>query len=688
MSNSSVNAPKAKKISKELQIHGQKRIDNYYWLNEKENPEVIDYLNAENDYYHSKTSHTQRLQKQLFDEIKARIKEEDNSVPFKKNHYIYTTYLHQGQQYPVYCRKHESEGSKEEVLFDVNQMAKDANYFHLGSFSISPNNQIAAFSTDAVSRRQYVLQFKNLETGTLYPEKIKDTSGSVAWANDNKTIFYTKKDPETLRSNKIFRHELGTDPENDVEVFEESDETFNTSVSRTKSGKYIFIASYSTISTEYRFLSADLPERDFTIFQKREPNLEYSVFHYKDHFYVETNADGAFNFKLMKVSEANTSKENWQTVIEHREDVLLEDVSIFKDFLVLEERKNGICKIRVKKWDDSQDYYLPFDEEVYDAGVGYNPDFDSSSIRVEYSSMTTPSTIFDFDMNTQSKTIRKQQEVLGGKFNQNNYKSFRLWATAEDGVKVPMSVVTHKNTKINSQTPLLLYGYGSYGITVDPRFSLSRLSLLDRGFVFVIAHIRGGEYLGRKWYENGRMLFKRNSFTDFIACAEFLIENQYTSPVHLYASGGSAGGLLMGGVVNMKPALFNGVIADVPFVDVLTTMLDKSIPLTTGEYNEWGNPEDEEYYHYIKSYSPYDNLEAKEYPNMLVTTGLHDSQVQYFEPAKWVAKLRELKTDHNLLLLYTDMETGHGGASGRFDAIKDLARSYSFLIDLEEKSSK
>jgi oligopeptidase B len=480
---------------------------------------------------------------------------------------------------------------------------------------------------------------------------------------------------------------LNTNPAKDVEVFEETDETFNTAAYRTKSGKYIIIASFSTISTEYRFLNASNPEGTFTIFQERAPNHEYAIFHYEDHFYVHTNVDNAFNFKLMKTSESKTSKENWQTLIDHREEVLLEDVSIFKDFLVLEERENGLCKIRIKNWDDSKDDYLPFEEEVYDAGVGYNPDFETSMLRIAYSSMTTPTTIFDFNVNDGTKTIKKEQKVLGGKFQKDNYKSFRLWAKAADGVEIPMSVVVRKDTKINSETPLLLYGYGSYGITVDPRFSSSRLSLLDRGFIFVIAHVRGGEYLGRKWYENGRMLSKKNTFTDFIACAEHLIKNNYTSSNHLYASGGSAGGLLMGGIINMKPEIFKGIVADVPFVDVLTTMLDKTIPLTTGEYNEWGNPEDLEYYNYIKSYSPYDNVEAKEYPNMLVTTGLHDSQVQYFEPAKWVAKLRELKTDNNLLLLYTDMDSGHGGASGRFDVLKDIARSYSFLIDLEKNDA-
>lgn len=675
--------PKAEKIAKKLEIHGDVRVDNYYWLNEKENPKVIDYLTAENNYFDQKTAHTKKFQEDLFQEMKGRIKEEDESVPYKKNDYYYITRFKKGQQYPIHSRKFLSLESEEEILFDVNELAKDHNYFKLAGLSISPNNKLASFGVDTVSRRQYTLQFKNLETGELFPEKIENTTGSASWASDNKTVFYTQKNPTTLRSEKIFRHVLGSDPATDVEIFSEDDETYSTYIYRTKSGKYLIIGSYSTVATEHQILKADNPTGNFEVFQPRERDLEYSIAHYDSYFYILTNEDKATNFKLMKSSEENTLKEDWIDVIPHREDVLLEDISIFKDFLVLEERTNGLNKIRIIRWDDSEDFYLPFEEETYAAGVYYNPEFDSNIVRYGYNSMTTPSSVIDFNVDEKSKEIKKEQEVLGGKFNKENYKSKRLWATAEDGTKVAVSMVYHKDTALSQETPLLIYGYGSYGYTIDDGFSSTRLSLLDRGFIFAIAHVRGSEYLGRKWYENGKLLHKKNTFSDFIDCAKFLIENKYTSKEHLYASGGSAGGLLMGVIINRSPELFNGVIASVPFVDVVTTMLDETIPLTTGEYDEWGNPNEKKYYDYMKSYSPYDNVKAQGYPNMLITTGLHDSQVQYFEPAKWVAKLRELKTDKNLLVMHTDMETGHGGASGRFDALKETARDYSFIIDLE-----
>jgi oligopeptidase B len=476
---------------------------------------------------------------------------------------------------------------------------------------------------------------------------------------------------------------LGTDPSEDVEIFFEADDTFGVYVTKSKSNAYILIGSYSTLSSEYQYLDANKPEDDFKIFQPREKDLEYSLAHYKDHFYILTNEGKATNFKIMKTPETATSKDNWTEVIAHREDVLVEDMSLFKDYMVIEERTNGLNKIRIKRWDNTADYYLPFEEETYSAYVYANPEFDTDILRYGYNSLTTPASVIDFNMKDKSFEIKKEQEVLGGKFHKNNYTSQRIWATAKDGKKVAISLVHHKNTKLTPKTPILLYAYGSYGYTIDPNFSSTRLSLLDRGFVFAIAHIRGGQYLGRSWYEDGKLLHKKNTFTDFIACADYLIEQGYTSPKHLYAEGGSAGGLLMGAVVNMAPKRFNGVIAAVPFVDVVTTMLDDSIPLTTGEYDEWGNPNEKDYYEYIKSYSPYDNVTAQDYPNMLVTTGLHDSQVQYFEPAKWVAKLRELKTDNNVLLLHTDMKVGHGGASGRFDALKDIAREQAFLLDLE-----
>ena len=683
MKGSKIALPKAERIEKKLAIHGDERIDNYYWLNEKENPKVIDYLNAENDYFNKVTEHTAEFQEELFQEMKARIKEDDQSVPYKKNHYFYITKFKKGDQYPVYSRKFQSLEAKEEILFDVNKLAEGHNYFQLGGLSISPNNKLVAFGTDAVSRRQYTLQFKDLETGEIFPEKIENTTGGACWASDNKTVFYTQKNPTTLRSEKIFRHVLGTDPSEDVVVYEEKDEAFSVYVYRSKSEKYIVIGAYSTVSTEYQILKSDNPTGEFHVFQPRERDLEYSIAHYDTHFYVMTNKDKATNFKLMKTLEDKTSKDNWEEVIPHREDVLLEDISIFKDFLVLEERSNGLTKIRIIRWDESEDFHLPFEEEAYSAGVYANPEFDTNIIRYGYNSMTTPSSVIDFNVDDKSKDIKKEQEVLGGQFDKSNYKSERLWVTSQDGTKVAISLVYHKNTELSEKTPLLLYAYGSYGHTIDAGFSSTRLSLLDRGFVYAIAHVRGSEYLGRKWYENGKLLNKKNTFTDFIDCAKFLVDNNYTSKGHMYGYGGSAGGLLIGAVINMEPELFNGVIAAVPFVDVVTTMLDDSIPLTTGEYDEWGNPNEKKYYDYMKEYSPYDNVSAQNYPNMMVTTGLHDSQVQYFEPAKWVAKLRELKTNDNFLIMHTDMETGHGGASGRFDALKETARDYSFIIDLE-----
>lgn len=678
-----IQAPIAEKIPKELKIHDDVRIDNYYWLNEKENPKVIAHLNAENEYYETLTAHTKKFQEYLFEEMKGRIKEDDESVPYKKNGYYYITRYETGKQYPIYTRKKGSLEGDEEIIFDVNKMAEGHEYYAMAGLNVSENNKLIAFAVDTISRRQYNLQFKNLETGEIYPEVINNTTGGTAWANDNKTVFYTKKDPVTLRSNKVYKHVLGTDASEDVLVFEEKDDTFGTFVYKTKSDEYIIIGSFSTVSNEYQFVSADKPNDDFKIIQKRERDLEYSIAHYGDNFYILTNKDGATNFKLMKTPVNKTEKENWVDVIPHREDTLLEDVSIFKDYLVLEERNNGLNKIRIIRWDNSEDYYLPFEEETYAASVSNNPEFDTKILRYSYSSFTTPNSIIDFNMEDRSKEIKKELEVLGGKFDKNNYRSKRVWAPTRDGKKVAISIVHHKDTEFGENTPLLLYAYGSYGHTIEARFSSLRLSLLDRGFVYAIAHIRGSEYLGRDWYEDGKMFNKQNTFNDFVDAAKYLIANSYTSSQHLYASGGSAGGLLMGVIINMNPELFNGIIASVPFVDVVTTMLDESIPLTTGEFDEWGNPKNKDSYMYMKSYSPYDNVTSQAYPNMLVTTGLHDSQVQYFEPAKWVAKLRELKTDNNQLFLHTNMETGHGGASGRFDALKEVAREYAFLLDLE-----
>ncbi|TCI92806.1 S9 family peptidase [Tenacibaculum sp. M341] len=691
--------PVADKQPYKLEKHGDVRIDDYFWMrltDEQKNAEkkdeqtqkVYDYLNAENAYFEDKMGYTNDFQESLFEEMKGRIKEDDESVPYKQNGYYYITRYEKGQQYPIYSRKKGSLDSEEIILFNVNDEAKGFDYFQLGGLNVSPDNKLIAFATDTVSRRQYFIKIKNLETGEIYSDNIENTTGGSVWANDNKTLFYTKKDPVTLRSSQIYKHVLGTDASEDVLVFEEKDETFGTFVTKSKSKKYLVIGSYSTVSSEYQVLEADNPNGEFRVIQERERDLEYDIAHYKDHFYVKTNKDGATNFKLMKTPEDKTTKENWVDVIPHREDTLFEDFSIFKDYLVLEERNNGLFKIRIKRWDGSEDYYLPFDEETYSAGVYSNPEFDTDVIRYSYNSMTTPSSVIDFNMKDQSKEIKKEQEVLGGKFDKSNYVSKRLWVTARDGKKVALSIVHRKDTKIDKNTPVLQYAYGSYGYTISDGFSTTRLSLLDRGFIFALAHIRGSQYLGRDWYEDGKMLNKKNTFNDFVDCSKYLIAEGYTSPEHLYAMGGSAGGLLMGAVINMNPELYNGVIAAVPFVDVISTMVDDTIPLTTGEYDEWGNPNDKEYYDYMKSYSPYDQVSAKAYPNMLVTTGLHDSQVQYWEPAKWVAKLRELKTDDNLLFMHTNMEAGHGGASGRFDSLKETAREYTFLLALEEKLEK
>ncbi len=675
--------PKAAKIPKILTEHDDVRIDNYYWLNNPDDPNVIEYLNAENEYYTKMTAHTDGLKKSLFEEMKARIKEDDESVPYKLNGFYYITRYEKGKDYPIHTRKKGSLDAEEEILLNVNEMAKGHAYYNLGGMGISEDNKLLSFGVDTLSRRKYDIFIKNLETGEIYPERIPITTGSSTWGSDNKTLFYTRKDEKTLRANRIYRHILGTDPTKDELVYTETDETFGTYVYKSKSRKYLIIGSYSTLTSEFRILRADDPQGEFQIFQKRERGLEYSISHYGENWYVLTNKDKATNFKLMKTPERETEKEHWREMIPHRQNVLIEDIDVFKDYLVVSERNNGLSQIHIKKWDGKENYYLPFDNETYTAFTTQNPEFDTKVLRYGYNAMNTPASIIDFDMETRKKTVLKETEVQGGKFDKNNYGSERLWATAPDGKKIPVSVVYRKGINKDGKNPLLIYAYGSYGSTIDPYFSTVRLSLLDRGFVFAIAHVRGGEYLGRQWYEDGKLLKKTNTFTDFVAASQYLIDEGYTSSKHLYASGGSAGGLLMGAVSNLAPHLYNGIIASVPFVDVLTTMLDDSIPLTTGEYDEWGNPNELEYYHYIKSYSPYDNVEKKDYPNMLVTTGLHDSQVQYWEPAKWVAKLRDMKTDNNLLLLHTNMEAGHGGASGRFEALKEVAMDYAFLLDLE-----
>ncbi|MFA8343733.1 MAG: S9 family peptidase [Rhodothermaceae bacterium] len=670
--------PVAEKIKKDLTIHGDTRVDNYYWLNDRDDEKVLTYLKDENAYTDAMMEHTEKLQKNLFDEIVGRIKQDDESVPYKLNGFFYYTRYEEGKEYPLYCRKNGSLEAAEEIMLNVNEMAKDFAYYAVGGSTVSPNNKLVAFGVDTLSRRKYDIYFKDLTTGKVYDEVIENTTGSAVWANDNKTIFYVRKD-HTLRPYKIFKHVLGTDPAKDVEVYHESDETFNIGVGKTKSEKYIIIASESTVSSEYHVLDADKPNSEFKVFQKRERGLEYSISHYGNSFYIVTNMD-ARNFRLMKTPVNKTSKKNWKEVIKHRENVLLENIEIFKKYLVVQERKDGLRQIRIINWKSEKEYYMEFRDPAYSAFVSYNPDFNTDLLRYGYSSLVVPYTLYDYDMNTKEQTLLKQTEVVGG-YDKENYVSERIYVKARDGVSVPVSIVYKKGTKKDGKNPLLLYAYGSYGYSMEAYFSSARLSLLDRGFVYAIAHIRGGQEMGRHWYEDGKLLKKKNTFTDFIDCGKELVKLNYTSPEKLCAMGGSAGGLLMGAVINMQPDLFKAVIAAVPFVDVVTTMLDDSIPLTTGEYDEWGNPNVKEYYDYMLSYSPYDQVKKQNYPSMLVTTGLHDSQVQYWEPAKWIAKLRDYKTDNNLLMLRTNMETGHGGASGRFKRYEETAMEYAFFLD-------
>lgn len=686
------DAPVAEKISKRLIAHGDTRIDDYYWMRlsdeqknaphpDEQTQKVLNYLNAENKYLDQELGHTKELQEKLFEEIKGRIKQEDESVPYFKNGYWYYTRFEEGQEYPVYCRKKGSLESAEEIMLNVNEMAADYDYFNIGGLSVSPDNQLLAYSEDTLSRRIYTIKFKNLLTGELLEDEIPNTQGQAAWTNDNKTIFYASKNEVTLLSEKILRHTLGADQGQDEVVYHESDPSFYISVYRSKSGKYIIIVNSSTLVSDYHTLETDNPLGKFQQFTPREKDMLYSIDHFENKFYITTNWK-AKNFRLMETGETSTSKENWKEVIPHREDVLLEGIEVFNEFLVVEERNAGLTNLRIINQKNGVEYYLDFGEPAYMASISINPEFSTNWLRFSYSSLTTPNSIFDYNMTTKQKVLKKQQEVVGG-HNPDDYTTERIFAKARDGAKVPISIVFKNGFLNNGDKPLVLYGYGAYGSTIDPYFSSARLSLLDRGFAFAIAHIRGGQMLGRQWYEDGKLLNKKNSFYDFIDCAKYLIDQKYTGKEHIYAQGGSAGGLLMGAVLNYEPSLFHGVIAAVPFVDVITTMSDPTIPLTTNEYNEWGNPAEKVYYEYMKAYSPYDNVEAQDYTNILVTTGLFDSQVQYWEPTKWVAKLRARKTDYNLLLMYTNMDAGHGGASGRFKQYRETALQYAFLLNLE-----
>ena len=683
--------PVAEKVPHEIKANGMSRIDNYYWMKlsddqknatarDEQTQKVIEYLEQENEYLTANLKHTEGLQEKLYNEIVGRIKQTDESVPYKDNGYWYYTRYQEGQEYPIYCRKKGTLESAEEVLLNVNEMATGYSYYSVTGLSVSEDNKLLAYAEDSVSRRQYTIYVKDMMSGAIIDKPITNTEGEITWANDNKTFFYVRKDPVTLRSRWIMKHTLGTDPGSDKIVSEEKDETFYTGILKTKSKKYLVIWAGSTVTDHYQVLNANTPDGAFHEFSPRERGLEYSIDHYKDKFYIVTNFH-AVNFRLMETSESNTAKSNWRETIPHRKDTLLQSIELFNDYLVLSERSNANTLMQIINLNTGDKHYLNFGEAAYSVFPSVNMDMDTELLRYGYSSMTTPNSTYDYNMKTQVKKLMKQQEVVGG-YNPDDYQTERLWATAKDGTKVPISLVYKKGIKKDGSNPTLLYGYGSYGLSMNPTFSSTRLSLINRGFVFAIAHIRGGQEMGRQWYDDGKIFKKKNTFTDFIDCAEHLIASGYTMPDNLFATGGSAGGLLIGAVVNMRPDLFKGVIADVPFVDVVTTMLDEDIPLTTGEFDEWGNPSELESYLYMLEYSPYDQVKVQNYPNMLVTTGLHDSQVQYWEPAKWVAKLRDMKTDSNTLLLRTNMETGHGGTTGRFKVYKETAQDYAFILDL------
>ena len=684
----------AKKIPKINIYHTDTIIDNYDWMrlsdSQKESEksdtqtlDVLNYLNAENDYLEKEMSDTELFQSDLFDEFVDRIEQNDESVPVSYNGYTYYTKYKEGEDYSIHYRKKNIDSAEEEIILNLPEMAKGSSYFALGDKSISENNNLMAYSVDLLSRRDYTIHIKDLRTGEILADKIQNTTGRITWANDNKTLFYTKKDKVTLRSYQIYRHTIGTDPSEDVLVFEEDDETFGCFIYKTKSRKYLMIGSYQTLSSEYRFLDANDPTGDWQVIQQRENNLEYSVSHFEDKFYIKTNWD-AKNFRLMQTSIYSTSKNYWQEVIPHRKDVLLRSIDVFKNYLVVNERNEGLRKTRVINWQDNSEYYITFNDPSYSLYSSSNLEFDTDLFRFVYTSLTTPRSVYDFNMVSKERTLLKQKQVLGGDFDSDNYVSERIFANSRDGkTQIPISLVYRKGMQKNGINPLLLNGYGSYGNSSDPYFSSVRLSLLDRGFTYAIAHVRGGQEMGRDWYEDGKLLKKKNTFYDFIDCAKHLIDTKFTSSEHIYATGGSAGGLLMGAVINMEPELFNGVIAGVPFVDVINTMWDESIPLTTGEFDEWGNPKEKEYYDYMKSYSPYDNIENVNYPNLLITTGYWDSQVQYWEPAKWIAKIRDVRANDNLLLMYCNMDVGHGGSSGRFESLKEIALEYAFLLKLE-----
>lgn len=667
------------KKPEKLVMHGDERIDNYFWLNDRDNPDVIAYLEAENAYAEEVMAPMTGLQTKLLEELKSRIRQVDVSVPYRDGDYYYYYRYEQGREYPIYCRKYRSLDAAEEILLDVNIGAEGEAYYAVRGFAVSPDHSKAVYGVDTRGRRFFTLHFLDLETGALLPDRIENVTANMEWANDNRTVLYSKQDPGTLRSYQVYRHVLGM-PSDDL-VYQEDDENNYLSVEKSLSGRYLFLTSAETLSTEVRYLPADEPGESPRLFLPRQTGHEYFVTDGADRFFVMSN-DGATNFQILETPLDDTSRASWKIVVPHRDDVLIEGIDVFRDHLVASTLQDGLTQLEVVNRANGESFPIDFDEPVYTVYTDDNYVYDTVMLRYIYESMTTPESTFDFDLRTKEHTLIHEEEIPGG-FDRGKYQSERLLATARDGTQIPVSIVYRKGIRKSGQNPLLQYGYGSYGSIIDPGFDPDLLSLLDRGFVFAIAHVRGGALMGREWYYEGRQLTKMNTFTDFIDTSRYLIDEGYTSPEHLYARGGSAGGLLMGAVVNMAPELYHGVSTRVPFVDVVTTMLDASIPLTAGEWDEWGNPADKEYYDYMMQYSPYDNVKSQAYPHLLVTTSLHDSQVQYWEPAKWVAKLRDYKTDDNLLLLKTDMQAGHSGKTGRFNSLEDTALYYAFFLYLE-----
>ena len=674
-------APVAEKRPHELEAHGDVRIDDYYWLRERSNPEVLAYLEAENTYTAAVMAPTEELQAQLFEELTNRIQPDDSTVPALFDGYYYYKRYEEDLEYPIHCRREGSLEAPEEIILDVNQVAEGHDFCSVRGVAVSPDTRLLAWAVDTVGRRKYTIRVTDLQTGEALTDVIPEVTGNLVWANDSRTVLYARQDPETLRSYQIYRHRLGTQPSEDVLVYEETDPIFSVSVWKTRSERYIFIESEQTLASEFRFLDADDPTGELRMIAPREREVEYSVSHVGDRFIIRTNLD-AENFRLMEAPVANPGRENWRELIPGRDDVFLQGVEVFSDFMVVTERRDGLRHLRIIPWDGGEEYEIEFDEPTYVTWVDENEEMETTTLRFGYSSLNTPESIYDLDLLTHERRLMKREQVRGG-FDPANYVVDRLWAPARDGVQVPISLVYRNGVALDGSNPLLLYAYGSYGSSMESWFKPAVVSLLDRGFVYAIAHVRGGQELGRPWYEDGKLLHKKNTFTDFIDCGQYLVEEGYTAPERLFAMGGSAGGLLMGAVSNMAPELFAGIIANVPWVDVVTTMLDDDVPLTTAEFDEWGDPKQLEYYDYMLSYSPYDNVTATNYPAMLVTTALEDSQVQYFEPAKWVAKLRAMKTDDNPLLLKTEMAAaGHGGVSGRFKKYHETALEYAFMLEV------